>query len=205
MGRGKKKKQTASYNLPSENQITNVALKGKPSLTEPFNKWMENIEKQEEAEYQRIIRKYGSIDNYYKALWNNSLSCDGEDYDDSDIPDPYNYRNECETDSDEYKIKHIYFYTEYDDESTAIEFTSVKEFDDYCNDMGYSVNKADAMDIAYCDEYHCALNPYETILYNKEVVIGAETYDDLSYRCQELEYYGNLDEEEMDTSFSTTW
>lgn len=209
MARKKNKKKTLWTSLPSADSVTDIVMHDRPSLTGPFRKWVRRLEEEEEAEYDRMIEKYGSEEAYYKALYKKFYNgwYDSE-YDDDDMPDPYNYKNEG-AGYDDYEIedaeKRIYFYANYDDESTVIEFDSVKEFDGYCTSMGYKVNQADAMDIAYCDEYHCALNPYDLQYRDEFVVIGAETYDDLHFRCQELEYYANLDEENMDCSFSTTW
>lgn len=77
------------------------------------------------------------------------------------INTPYSgEESEDVNDFDEYDyINTIYYYQDYDDKYTRIEFNSLKEFDRFCSEEGFIVPPDVASDIAYRTCSHVCLNP----------------------------------------------
>lgn len=84
-----------------------------------------------------------------------------------DIATPYSGYEENPTeigiddeyDDHDYQEKAIWFYPDYHYKDDKLEFNSLKAFDKYCAQNGYSVPKYVESDIVYRYESHCCLNP----------------------------------------------
>lgn len=60
---------------------------------------------------------------------------------------------------DDTEYKEIWFYPDYHCKDDKLEFNSIKEFSDYCENQGYFVSKEVANDLAWRYESHCCLCP----------------------------------------------
>ena len=78
-----------------------------------------------------------------------------------DITTPYSgSEDEPFMDESEVGTGKIYFYPNYEDKYDRIEFNSLVEFDEYCQEEGYLVPPYVGEVIAYKPVSHCCLNPY---------------------------------------------
>lgn len=94
--------------------------------------------------------------------------------------------NDCVYSSD---FKEIWFYVDYHDKEDRLEFNSIKEFDDYCESMGYYVPPTVAADIEWRYESHCCLCPDSERIGLMEVICG-KTYGDMYYEaCDEDDFH----------------
>lgn len=106
-----------------------------------------------------------------------------------DIKEPYN-ANYIENDGDALENCNIYFYEDYHDKYSRIEFNNLFEFDEYCKEMGFSVPTYIAEDIAYSPISHCCLNPGAKEQGVLEVM-REETYGDMFYEACETSELSN--------------
>jgi len=84
-------------------------------------------------------------------------------------------------------FKEIWFYIDYHDKDDKLEFNSLKDFNDYCEEMGYYVGKEVADKIAWCYESHCCLNPESERLGFLEIM-SEHSYGEMFYEaCEEVE------------------
>ena len=106
-----------------------------------------------------------------------------------DINEPYNgnfidclRENDDSGDAPDSTI--IYFYEDYHDKYSRVEFNTLYDFDEYCKDMGFSVPPYVGEQIAYSPVNHCCLNP---IAQERGVleVMREETYGDMFYEACE--------------------
>lgn len=116
-----------------------------------------------------------------------------------DIDVPY---SGDETDPDEYDFdfttedyvsesKEIWFYPDYHCKDDKLEFNSLKEFSDYCEGMGYCVDKEVAADISWRYESHCCLNPESEKIGLLEIM-SEHTYGEMFYEaCEEESELGD--------------
>lgn len=103
-----------------------------------------------------------------------------------------------ETDLDEYDFdfatedydsqsKEIWFYPDYHCKDDKLEFNSLKEFSDYCESMGYWVDKDVTADISWRYESHCCLKP-ESEKVGLLEIMSEHTYGEMFYEaCEESE------------------
>jgi hypothetical protein len=98
-----------------------------------------------------------------------------------DINTPYN-ANEIGDDGDALESCIIYFYEDYHDKYSRIEFNNLYEFDEYCKEMGFTVPQYVAEQIAYSPISHCCLNPLARERGELEIM-RQETYGDLYYEA----------------------
>ena len=106
-----------------------------------------------------------------------------------DIDEPYNVQyigNE-----DDFESHTIYFYEDYKDKYSKIEFNNIFEFDEYCREMGFTVPPYIGEMISYCSVSHCCLNPIAKDRGCLEIM-REETYGDMYYEACESSY--NYDE-----------
>ena len=107
---------------------------------------------------------------------------------DEDNPDEYDFGNvRLSTEDYESEKKEIWFYFDYHNKEDRLEFNSLKEFNDYCDSMGYYVEKDVADDIEWRYESHCCLNPESERIGLLEIMT-AHSYGDMFYdACEEHE------------------
>lgn len=112
-----------------------------------------------------------------------------------DINVPYSGEEESpneESDSyDEVDSKMIYYYPNYNIKDDRYEFTSLKEFDDFCQECGFHVAPTVAEDIAYRSVSHVCLSPLSRE-HGLLEIIGEESFAEMMYEAaQECgEFYG---------------
>ena len=99
-----------------------------------------------------------------------------------DINSPYN--SNFIDDGDALTSNTIYFYEDYHDKYSRVEFESLMEFDEYCNEMGFFVPAYVGEAIAYSAVSHCCLNPLAKEQGILEVM-REETYGDMFYEACE--------------------
>ena len=88
---------------------------------------------------------------------------------------------------DDTEYKEIWFYPDYHCKDDKLEFNSVKEFSDYCENQGYFVPKEVAKDLVWRYESHCCLNPESERVGLLEIMSG-HSYGDMFYdACEEQE------------------
>jgi len=106
-----------------------------------------------------------------------------------DIEKPYSaqYIDNNNDDENDFSSHIIYFYEDYKDKYSKIEFNNVFEFDKYCEEMGFAVPPYVGEMLSYCSISHCCLNP---IAKDRGVleVMREETYGDMYYEACELSY-----------------
>ena len=106
-----------------------------------------------------------------------------------DINQPYD-ANYIENDGDALENCIIYFYEDYHDKYSRIEFNSLYEFDEYCKEMGLNVPAYVAEQIAYSPVSHCCLHPGAKEQGLLEVM-REETYGDMFYEACETSELSN--------------
>lgn len=114
-------------------------------------------------------------------LFNISVPYSGDETD----PDEYDF--DFTTEDYESESKEIWFYPDYHCKDDKLEFNSLKEFSDYCDSMGYWVDKEVAADISWRYESHCCLNPESKKIGLLEIMTE-HTYGEMFYEaCEESE------------------
>lgn len=112
-----------------------------------------------------------------------------------DITTPYSGEEEeydfddirLQTEDYEPETKHIWFYPDYHCKEDRIEFCTLKDFNDYCDSMGYYVSNEVTNDIIWRYESHCCLNPESERLGLLDIMT-AHSYGDMFYdACDEAE------------------
>ena len=106
-----------------------------------------------------------------------------------DIDEPYN-ANYIDDSGDALDDCSIYFYEDYHDKYSRVEFNNLYEFDKYCQEMGFLVPSYVAEEIAYSPVSHCCINPAakDRGSFN---VMREETYGDLFYEACESQELSN--------------
>lgn len=106
-----------------------------------------------------------------------------------DISEPY-YAGHIDNNGDALEDCSIYFYEDYHDKYSKIEFNNLYEFDKYCQEMGFLVPSYVAEEIAYSPVSHCCINPAakERGSFN---IMREETYGDLFYEACESQELSN--------------
>jgi hypothetical protein len=114
-------------------------------------------------------------------LFNISVPYSGDETD----PDEYDF--DFTTEDYDSESKEIWFYPDYHCKDDKLEFNSLKEFSDYCDSMGYWVDKEVAADISWRYESHCCLNPESEKIGLLEIMTE-HTYGEMFYEaCEESE------------------
>ena len=104
-----------------------------------------------------------------------------------DETDPDEYDFDFTTEDYDSESKEIWFYPDYHCKDDRMKFSSLKEFSDYCDSMGYWVDKEVASDISWRYESHCCLNP-ESEKVGLLEIMTAHSYGDMFYdACEESE------------------
>lgn len=101
-----------------------------------------------------------------------------------DISAPYDANYIDNNDGDALESCSIYFYEDYHDKYSRIEFNNLYEFDQYCKEMGFKVPPYIAELIAYSPISHCCLNPIAKESGILEIM-REETYGDMFYEACE--------------------
>ena len=106
-----------------------------------------------------------------------------------DINEPYN-DNYIDDSGDAPESTIIYFYEDYHDKYSRVEFNTLYDFDEYCKEMGFSVPPYVGEQIAYAPVSHCCLNP---IAKDRGVleIMREETYGDMFYEACETSELSN--------------
>jgi hypothetical protein len=101
---------------------------------------------------------------------------------------PTEYATYEEIDGDGlYDGKQIWFYPDYMNKDDRLEFSNLKDFDDYCSDNGYIVPPYYAEEIAYRRISHVCLKPQARERGVLEIM-AAESYADMMYdACDVME------------------
>lgn len=100
-----------------------------------------------------------------------------------DINKPYN-ANYIDEDGNPLNETSIYFYEDYHDKYSRIEFSNLYDFDQYCKEMGFDVPSYVGENIAYNPISHCCLNPAAKENGVLEIM-REETYGDMYYEACE--------------------
>lgn len=104
-----------------------------------------------------------------------------------DEEDPNEYDYDFSTEDYEPDSKEIWFYPDYHCKEDKLEFNSLKDFSDYCDSMGYWVDKEVEERISWRYESHCCLNPESEKIGLLEIMSG-HSYGDMFYEaCEESE------------------
>lgn len=97
-------------------------------------------------------------------------------YIDDDLDDAY---------STEYK--EIWFYHDYHSKYERKEFRTLKEFEDFCDDMNFVISDETANSLVYNYESHCCLNP-ESLKSGLQELVCSRSYGDMFYNvCDDNE------------------
>lgn len=81
--------------------------------------------------------------------------------------------------------KEIFYYPDYNNKENKLEFNTLKEFDDFCIDNGYTVPPCVGEDIAYRRVSHVCLNPLARE-YGMFEIMSEESYADMMYEACEI-------------------
>lgn len=83
-------------------------------------------------------------------------------------------------DDDDYssEYKSIKFYSDVEDEFTCQEFTSLKEFNDFCDEKGYQIGDTDLSNLKNWTVIHCCLDPID-LEYDQYSIITDSSYGGL--------------------------
>ena len=88
---------------------------------------------------------------------------------------------------DDTEFKEIWFYPDYHCKDDKLEFNSIKEFNDYCENQGYFVPREVVNDLAWRYESHCCLCPESEKLGLLEIMCE-HSYGEMFYEaCEEQE------------------
>ena len=142
----------------------------------------------EELYYSKKGKKYKNInksrkrydyheDDYWKHR--DTMFTNGEwvDYDDEGDYEPAH--------------KEIKFYPSIDDDGTVIEFNSLKEFSDYCDEHGYNIGSIDYNNLVNWDVIHCCLDPI-SLEYGENDIITDNSYGGLYWTVDgDMSKYGS--------------
>lgn len=166
----------------------NISLSDRfrPNLLSLFRSYLSR-KSREYSRYKSSVRdEYSSMCEY----WDRAFP--GWD-DDFDMIYPYNDSNSSDDTGDYEPIsKAITFYPNYHDKYDKIEFSSFKDFSEYCDAMGYYIDKKTEEDILSRYESHCCLRPLGRYLSFSEV-LSAHSYGSM--------YYDVCDDEELSEDF----
>jgi hypothetical protein len=104
-----------------------------------------------------------------------------------DIHTPYSgYEDDISNDED-IEYKEIWFYPDYHCKDDKLEFNSIKEFSDYCENQGYFVSKEVTSDLVWRYESHCCLRPESEKIGLLEIMTE-HSYGEMFYvACEEQE------------------
>lgn len=85
------------------------------------------------------------------------------------------------------EYKEIWFYPDYHCKDDRLEFNSIKEFSDYCENQGYFVSSEVANDLSWRYESHCCLCP-ESERVGLLEIMSEHSYGEMFYEaCEEQE------------------
>ena len=85
------------------------------------------------------------------------------------------------------EYKEIWFYPDYHCKDDRLEFNSIKEFNDYCENQGYFVSSEVANDLSWRYESHCCLCP-ESERVGLLEIMSEHSYGEMFYEaCEEQE------------------
>lgn len=173
-----------------------ISIIGKirPDLNNLFHQYLSNMSKRgsgssfgwcddDEESYWRMIERLQNEDcddDYFlypiypkKKKHKRKKSVLDYEYDDL-------YYSDYESDSIYSETKSIYFYYDYHEKGDRILFTSLKEFSDFCDSMGYSLSDNCISKIIYSYESHCCVNP-ETYCNNMIEIVAEHSYGEMFY------------------------
>lgn len=107
-----------------------------------------------------------------------------------DDPTEYNLDDigfEYSSNDEDTEHKEIWFYPDYHCKDDRLEFNSIKEFSDYCENQGYFVSREVANDLAWRYESHCCLCP-ESEKVGLLEIMSEHSYGEMFYEaCEEHE------------------
>jgi hypothetical protein len=106
-----------------------------------------------------------------------------------DINTPYN-ENYIDDSGDAPAETTIYFYEDYHDKYSRVEFNTLYDFDEYCKEMGFAVPPYVGEQIAYAPISHCCLNPIAKD-HGVLEIMREETYGDMFYEACETNELSN--------------
>ena len=202
--RGGKKSSSVGILIPDDEQLERtlglVGVDGdKPCINDIMCVICERLEREQKAAdaeyYRRWYEKYGE-DGYGGYMF---YDCMGED----DFPDddyPYYGLSKKEMkkllkaqkkhkkhrhyiDDEDYggvdnEWKEINFYEDIENELSVIQFSSIKDFSDYCEEEGINVGDVDGENLMNWDRIHCCLDPL-SLKYGEKDLITDTSYGGL--------------------------
>lgn len=184
-----------------------IGKKNSPDLKVSLNKYIKAEDERRKASYRRTsVRDFTGgewadegyeeyWDDYYDELygskpwWADYGLEDDATNDDGDDGNHKHAMSPSENDDDEFfeyysrhanDEKRIYFYPDVNYKWDKQEFKNLKEFNQFCTEMGYLIEEKSLDDLMYCYESHCCLDPAEEKEGNL-VVVCDRSYGALSW------------------------
>lgn len=156
-----------------EDVIWPVVKKGKKKDKTAYEQFWEEEEKKAKQKHRKRGKKNARIIDIttpYSGHEENPTECGYEDIESDGINDG----------------KLIYYYPNYRNKEDRLEFNTLKEFDDFCADYGYTVPPYVGEQIAYRRVSHVCLNP--TVReYGMFEIMAEESYADMMYEAVDVE------------------
>lgn len=156
-----------------EDVIWPVVKKGKKKDKTAYEQFWEAEEKKAKRKHRKRGKKNARIIDIttpYSGHEENPTECGYDDLDSDGINDG----------------KLIYYYPNYRNKEDRLEFNTLKEFDDFCADYGYTVPPYVGEQIAYRRVSHVCLNP--TVReYGMFEIMAEESYADMMYEAVDVE------------------
>ena len=156
-----------------EDVIWPVVKKGKKKDKTAYEQFWEAEEKKAKQKHRKRGKKNAriiDINTPYSGHEENPTECGYDDLDSDGINDG----------------KLIYYYPNYRNKEDRLEFNTLKEFDDFCADYGYTVPPYVGEQIAYRRVSHVCLNP--TVReYGMFEIMAEESYADMMYEAVDVE------------------
>lgn len=116
--------------------------------------------------------EYGGYEDFGEDYWENRKTM-------------YNHGEWDDDDEDNYEesYKKIKFYPDITNEMSVVEFDSLKEFNDYCGEHGYTVGTTDYENLKNWGTIHCCLDPID-LEYGDSAIITDTSYGGLYWTVE---------------------
>ena len=165
-----------------------IGKRNAPNMMSSLKKYIAAEEKREAEAYKRLsVRQFcgnewGDYDDEYygedfygsRPWWADYGVEDNpnESNDDDEVYDFYKHHSNDE--------KRIYYYDDINNRFDYREFKTLKEFNEFCSEMGFLIDDASLNDLIFNYESHCCLDPTEKSEGNL-IIISDRSYGGLSW------------------------
>ena len=146
-----------------------------------WDQWYPEVtvkDKYRKKKSKRGGRKRRGVEDDYDVVFPVDVPYDGEEEEWREGDIPYDYDD----------APRVCFYDDYTDNSSRIDFQTLKEFDDFCVESGYLVYEDAAREIAETETAHCCLDPYGRAYGNSILIVG-NSYSEMASYAMESEKY----------------